>query len=157
MPVQSAGLLMYRIEEGVLEFFLVHPGGPFFAKKDVGAWTIPKGLAEGDEELLATAKREFFEETGITPLPPFHSLQFVKLKSGKVVHAWSFPGAWDSAQGITSNFIQIEWPPRSRKFVSIPEADRGAWMDFEKAKNMINPAQWPFLERAKIAYELSTI
>lgn len=147
---QSAGLLMCRIENRVLEFFLIHPGRPFFVKKDTGAWTIPKGLPEGDEELLATAKREFFEETGIHPSSPFHSIGSVKLKSGKVVHAWSFWGAWNPEQGIVSNFIRLEWPPRSGKYIDIPEADRGAWMSFDMAKRMINPAQIPFLERAKL-------
>ena len=152
MPIQSAGLLMCRIENRVLEFFLIHPGGPFFAKKDEGAWTIPKGLPEGDEELLATAKREFFEETGITPRPPFHSIGSIKLKSGKVVYAWSFIGAWDPTQGIASNLIKIEWPPRSGKIISIPEADHGAWLSFERAKIKINPGQLLFLERAKLLF-----
>jgi predicted NUDIX family NTP pyrophosphohydrolase len=140
---------MYRMENGEPEFFLVHPGGPFFAKKEEGAWTIPKGLTEGNEDLLATAQREFSEETGISPVPPFHSLGSVTLKSGKVVHAWCFRGTWDPETGITSNQITIAWPPRSGRSRVIPEADRGAWMNFEKAKTMINPMQVPFLERAR--------
>jgi predicted NUDIX family NTP pyrophosphohydrolase len=154
MPIQSAGLLMCRVENSVLEFFLIHPGGPFFAKKNEGVWSIPKGLPEENEELLTTAKREFQEETGITPLPPFYSLESVKLKSGKVVYAWSFLGAWVPVQGITSNYIHIEWPPRSKKFISIPEADRGAWMNIEQAEIMINPGQRPFLERANLVFKI---
>ena len=140
---------MYKIGISEPEYFLIHPGGPFFAKKDEGVWSIPKGLAEGNEELLETAQREFSEETGITPAPPFHPLGTVTLKSGKVVHAWAFPGTWDPERGIASNLISVAWPPRSGKFVTIPEADRAAWMNFEKAKKMIHPAQVPFLERAK--------
>jgi predicted NUDIX family NTP pyrophosphohydrolase len=149
MPQQSAGLLMYRTLHDELEFFLVHPGGPFWSKKDEGAWSIPKGLTESTEELLDAAKREFKEETGIEPIEPFHTLGSVKLKSGKIIHAWAFAGAWDPAQGITSNHIQIEWPPRSRKFISIPEADKGAWMSVEKASIMINAGQLPLLARAQ--------
>jgi predicted NUDIX family NTP pyrophosphohydrolase len=148
MPQQAAGLLMYRTKHDELEFFLVHPGGPFWAKKNEGAWSIPKGLTESPEEPLEAAKREFKEETGIEPVAPFHSLGSVKLKSGKVIDAWAFAGEWDSQQGITSNHIQIEWPPRSKKFISIPEADQGEWMNVDKASIMINAGQLPLLARA---------
>ena len=131
-----------------LEFFLIHPGGPFWKNKNEGAWSIPKGLVEESEELLSTAQREFKEETGINPTPPFHSLGISKMKSGKLLHAWAFKGAWNPEHGIVSNFIKIEFPPRSSKFISIPEADRGAWMKMEEALVMINPAQVVFLERA---------
>lgn len=149
MPQQSAGLLMYRKINGELEFFLIHPGGPFWAKKNEGAWSIPKGLNEGNEELLSTAQREFEEETGIKPTDPFHSLGSVKLKSGKTIYAWLFKGDWNPKDGITSNYIDIEWPPRSKKFISIPEADRAEWMTLEKASSLINPAQIPLLKRAQ--------
>ena len=152
MPLLSAGLLMCRKPGHQLEFFLIHPGGPFFSKKNEGVWSIPKGMPEGEEELEATAKREFFEETGITPAPPFHALGSAKLKSGKIIHAWSFLGTWDSQDGIVSNNIQIEWPPRSGKFISTPEADRAEWMSFDKASVMINPGQKIFLERASVFY-----
>ncbi len=149
MPQQSAGLLMYRKSEAELEFFLVHPGGPFWAKKNEGAWSIPKGLTEQHEELLDAAKREFEEETGIKPIEPFYSLGSVKLKSGKIIYAWAFAGEWSSHQGITSNNIDIEWPPRSKKYISIPEVDRAEWMTYEKASLMINPAQLPLLKRVQ--------
>lgn len=152
MPVQSAGLLMCRKQNEKLEFFLVHPGGPFYARKNDGVWSIPKGLPEINEELQTTALREFFEETGIKPHPPFYSLGSSKLKSGKIIYAWSFLGTWDPSQGIVSNRIEIEWPPRSGRFISIPEADQAEWMDFNKAVVMINPGQVPFLERARLLY-----
>lgn len=149
MPAISAGLLMYRKHNRAIEFFLVHPGGPYWAKKNEGAWSIPKGLTENDEDLLITAQREFHEETGIKPKPPFHPLGSVKLKSGKTIHAWAFEGSWNPEDGITSNYIDIEWPPRSKKFISIPEADRAEWMTFEIASTMINPGQLPLLTRAQ--------
>jgi predicted NUDIX family NTP pyrophosphohydrolase len=149
MLQQSAGLLMYRKLNDELEFFLVHPGGPFWSKKNEGAWSIPKGLAESNEELLNAATREFKEETGIDPTGPYHVLGSVKLKSGKIIHAWAFAGEWNPSQGITSNHIQIEWPPRSKKFISIPEADKGEWMSFEKASVMINAGQHPLLVSAQ--------
>lgn len=139
---------MLRKEKDTIEFFLIHPGGPFWIKKNEGAWSIPKGLAEGHEELLAVAQREFVEETGINPTPPFHSLGLVKLKSGKIIYAWAFEGIWNPEDGITSNHVNIEWPPRSKKFISIPEADRAEWMNYEKASVMINPGQLPLLKRA---------
>jgi predicted NUDIX family NTP pyrophosphohydrolase len=148
MPIQSAGLLMCRKLDSQVDFFLIHPGGPYWAGKDEGAWSIPKGLVENDESLLATAQREFFEETGITPQPPLQPLGMCKMKSGKILHAWSFLGEWSPEDGITSNTILIEFPPRSGKRISIPETDRGAWMDLKKATAMINTAQVPFLERA---------
>src|SRR5687767_12697521 len=109
----SAGLLMYRWANEELEFFLVHPGGPFFKNKDLGVWSIPKGLPENGEDLLHTAQREFKEETGLDANPPFHALGTVQQKAGKIVHAWAFEGEWDSANGITCNSFKIEWPPKS--------------------------------------------
>jgi predicted NUDIX family NTP pyrophosphohydrolase len=148
MAQESAGLLMYRNHNQEKQFFLVHPGGPFWAKKNEGAWSIPKGLAETNEDLLATAQREFNEETGLSAAAPFVWLGSVKLKSGKVIHAWAFAGEWNPASGITSNRFEIEWPPRSGRSISIPEADRAEWMNFSKASAMINPGQLPLLQRA---------
>lgn len=148
MPQQSAGLLMYRMINGEPEFFLVHPGGPFWAKRNEASWTIPKGLADDNEELLHAAIREFHEETGIVPQGPYTSLGSVKLKSGKTVHAWAFEGNWNPDDGIVSNRITIEWPPKSGKNISIPEVDRAGWMSFEQASVFINPDQIPLLKRA---------
>ena len=148
----AAGLLMCRKPKDELEFFLVHPGGPFYVKKNEGVWSIPKGLPENGEDLLTAAQREFFEETGVKPSPPFESLGFVKLKSGKAIHAWSFTGEWDSSKGIVSNIFKMEWPPSSKKFINIPEVDRAEWMPLEKAEKLINPQQVPFLTRAQLIY-----
>ena len=153
MAIIAAGLLMCRKENNELQFFLVHPGGPFYVKKNEGVWSIPKGLPENHEEILQTAQREFFEETGIKATAPFYPLGCVKQKSGKIVHAWTFKGEWDSAQGVTSNIFKIEWPPRSKRFIDIPEVDRGAWMNYDEAVKMIHPHQLPFLTKAKEIYE----
>lgn len=152
MANTAAGLLMYRKKNDELEFFLVHPGGPFYVKKNEGVWSIPKGQPENGEDILQTAQREFFEETGIKPLPPFLPLGSVKLKSGKIVHAWAFRGDWSPNQGIVSNIFKIEWPPASKKFINIPEVDRAEWMTFDKAAKMIHPLQIPFLSKAREIY-----
>jgi predicted NUDIX family NTP pyrophosphohydrolase len=149
MPVPTAGLLMCRKTNGELEFLLVHPGGPFFAKKNEGAWSIPKGIADPNEKLEDAAEREFFEETGIKTHPPYYPLGSIKMKSGKIIHIWLFFGDWDErTQPLVSNTFDLEWPPKSGKFTATPEVDRAEWMNFEKAKKMINPNQIPFLERA---------
>jgi predicted NUDIX family NTP pyrophosphohydrolase len=148
MSIHSAGLLMCRFNHRGLEYFLVHPGGPFYIKKDEGVWSIPKGLPEADEELLDAARREFQEETGIVPSPPFHSIGTAKLKSGKTIHAWTFEGTWDPLKGIVSNTFPLEWPPKSGKIIQVPENDRAEWMLRDKAAKMINPAQAVFLSRA---------
>ena len=148
MPKIAAGLLMFRKQKDELEFFLVHPGGPFFAKKTEGVWSIPKGLPEEDEEILTTAQREFYEETGISPSAPFYPLGNIKLKSGKIIHAWCFEGDWHSKHGLVSNTFSLEWPPSSKKFVDFPEVDRAEWMTYDQAAKMIHPNQLPFLERA---------
>lgn len=145
MPRLSAGLLMYRKKGSELQVLLVHPGGPFFAKKDDGAWSIPKGEVAEGEELLATACREFEEETGIKPTGPFRELAPVKLKSGKVVHAWAFEGDCDPA-AIRSNTFMIEWPPRSGRQQEFPEIDRAAFFALDEAVRKVNPAQRPLLE-----------
>jgi len=145
----SAGLLMFRrFERGVLEFFLTHPGGPYFRRKDKGVWTIPKGLIQKNEIPLDAARREFEEETGIIPAGPFISLESIRQKSGKVVHAWAFEGDWDPVLPIKSNTFKLEWPPESGKFQYFPEIDRAAWMTFDVAKEYILPAQLPLLQRA---------
>lgn len=148
----TAGLLMYR-KGKELEYFLVHPGGPFFSKKNEGVWSIPKGLPENHEELLETAQREFYEETGIKPTPPFHALGTAKLKSGKVIHAWCFEGEWDARQGIVSNMFKIEWPPASKQLVDFPEVDRAEWMTYDLAVKMIHPQQVSFLTKVRDIYE----
>ena len=149
----AAGLLMCRKSKGVLDFFLVRPGGPYFRNKKTGIWTIPKGLPESGEELMQTARREFLEETGITPTPPFHELGTVRQKGGKLVHAWAFRGDWDPATGIICNEFTIEWPPRSGTQRAFPEVDKAAWMNFEEARAAIIAEQVPFLEKAREVFE----
>jgi predicted NUDIX family NTP pyrophosphohydrolase len=145
MPKLSAGLLMYREREGELEFLLAHPGGPFWKKRDAGAWTIPKGEILPDENLLAAAQREFEEELGVKPQGNFIELKPVIQKGGKTVRAWAFEGDCDPAS-IRSNTFQLEWPPRSGKFQTFPEVDRACFYRIAEAKEKINPAQIPFLE-----------
>ncbi len=142
----SAGLLMHRKQNGVLQFFLVHPGGPYFKEKDDGWWTIPKGMPEREEELFQTACREFEEETGIKPQPPFLPLGEVKQKGGKWVHAWAFEGDWNEKDGISCNTFKVEWPYKSGRWQEYPEADRAGWFTYEEACIKINAAQRPFLD-----------
>src|SRR5688572_27207668 len=144
----AAGLLMCRVSEGVLQYFLVHPGGPFYKNKDAGVWSIPKGIPEEGEDLIDTAQREFFEETGIKAIRPFHEIGTIKQKGGKEVHAWTFRGKWDPETGINCNNFSLEWPPRSGKMVDFPEVDKAMWMDYAKAIAMIISEQVPFLDRA---------
>jgi predicted NUDIX family NTP pyrophosphohydrolase len=151
----AAGLLMCRLSAGMLEFFLVHPGGPFYKSRDTGVWSIPKGLPENGEDLLTTAQREFFEETGISASPPFHALGSIQQKGGKVVHAWTFKGNWDPASGIQCNTFSMEWPPHSGKQAEFPEIDSAKWMTFSQAAEMILPAQLPLVERATNIYQLN--
>ena len=148
MAKRSAGLLMYRRSEaGGLEVLLVHPGGPFWAKKDLGAWTIPKGEPEAEEELLVAAKREFTEETGFAVGEDgWVDLGSVTQVGGKVVSAWAFAGDCDPG-GLVSNTCEIEWPPRSRRRLKIPEVDRGAWFSIAEARRRILPSQVVFVER----------
>jgi len=140
MSKQSAGLLVYRTQNGQLDVFLVHPGGPFWTKKDMGAWSIPKGEFDDEEPLLA-AKREFQEETGFEP-PQGEYLQLkpITQKSGKIVHAWAVAGDVD-AEHIHSNDFEMEWPPRSGKRQSFPEVDKVAWFSSKEAGQKINPCQ----------------
>jgi predicted NUDIX family NTP pyrophosphohydrolase len=142
----SAGLLLFRRKVDGIEVFLAHPGGPFFAKKDAGAWTIPKGELDGNEEPLIAAQREFREETGIQPIGPFIELGTIQQKSGKIVHAWAWEGDADPAV-VHSNHIRIEWPPKSGRWIDIPEVDRCGWFDSATAREKINPAQAELIER----------
>lgn len=139
----SAGLLAFRRSQG-LEVLLAHPGGPFWAKKDDGVWTIPKGLVEADAELLVTARREFAEETNLTAAGAFIALAPVKQKSGKVVHAWAFEANLDLA-AFASNAFEIEWPPRSGRRKSFPEIDRIDYFAMPLAMTKIIPYQQPLL------------
>jgi predicted NUDIX family NTP pyrophosphohydrolase len=145
MPKRSAGLLMYRRKEG-LEVFLVHPGGPFWAKKDLGAWSIPKGEYEVDEEPLAAARREFEEETGIPATGNFIELGELRQPGGKVVSAWAFEGDFD-ANDLRSNTFEMEWPPRSGRKMEFPEVDRGSWYSVEEARRRLTPGQIIFVDR----------
>jgi predicted NUDIX family NTP pyrophosphohydrolase len=146
MPNQSAGILLYRKINNKLQVFLVHPGGPFFKNKDLGAWSIPKGeFSEGEEALLA-AKREFEEETGQPIDGNFIPLTSVKLKSGKTVYAWAVEGDINH-ETIFSNLFEMEWPPKSGKKQSFPEIDRAGWFEVGEAKLKINIAQAAFIEQ----------
>ncbi len=138
---------MYRFGGDGLEVLLVHPGGPFFAKKDQGAWSIPKGLIGGGEDALEAAKREFTEETGF-PVSSEELVELgeVRLAGGKRVEGWAFPGDCDPAD-LRSNSFELEWPPKSGRRQSFPEIDRAAWFRLEEARRKINPAQAPLLQR----------
>jgi predicted NUDIX family NTP pyrophosphohydrolase len=146
MPKRSAGLLMYRGREQDLEVFLVHPGGPLFAIKDAGAWSIPKGLYEQDEDPLNAAKREFEEETGFQPNAEYLALGELKQPSGKIVTAWAFEGDCDPAK-LVSNTFSMEWPRGSGRQIVAPEVDRGAWFTIPEAGTRILKGQQPFLGR----------
>ena len=146
MPKRSAGLLLFRRRNPEFEVFLVHPGGPFWAKKDLAAWTIPKGEYEPGEEPLAAACREFTEETSFTAQGEFLPLGEVTQNSGKIVTAWAVAGDCDPAK-LVSNFCQVEWPPRSRRMIDVPEVDRGQWFTLTEAREKIFTAQRPFLDR----------
>jgi predicted NUDIX family NTP pyrophosphohydrolase len=143
----SAGLLMFRRKGGTLEFLLAHPGGPFFARKDEGAWTIPKGEAAPDEDLLTRAQIEFEEELGIRPHGNWIELGSIKQKGGKTVHAWAFEGDLPDSFEVKSNTFEIEWPPGSRKLKQFPEIDRAEFFAEEVARQKINPAQMILLDR----------
>lgn len=145
MPKVSAGLVMYRFRNRGLQVLLVHPGGPYWAKKDLGAWSIPKGELDPDEDALQAAQREFEEETGINASGHFFPLAPVKLKSGKVVQAWAVEGDCDPSQ-TRSNTFTMEWPPKSGRQQEFPEIDRAAWFGIEEAKERINQGQAGMLE-----------
>ena len=144
----SAGVLAVRERGGELEFFLVHPGGPFFRAKDAGAWSVPKGLIEPGEDPLAAAQRELIEETGYAlPAGPWVALGFIDQKGGKRVHAWAVAADFDP-DALRSEHFELEWPPRSGRIASFPEVDRAGWFGREAAGEKINAAQIPLLDRA---------
>ncbi len=147
----SAGILLYRGEADSLEVLLVHPGGPLWAKKDEGAWSIPKGEPDDGEELRACALRELGEEIGsslgLTP-EALTGLGEVRQKSGKIVHGWAAEGDFDPA-ALHSNTFTMQWPPRSGREREFPEVDRAEWFSPERARGKINPAQAPFLDRLR--------
>jgi len=145
MPMkQSAGILAYRFVNECLEVFLVHPGGPFWSKKDLGSWSIPKGEFNDDEDPLIAAQREFEEEVGVKLTGDEIALKPVKLKSGKIVYAWAVKADIDVSKCVSNQF-EIEWPPKSNKIISIPEIDRWEWFCIEYALKKVNPAQSAFI------------
>ena len=137
---QAAGLLLFRRAVGALEVLLVHPGGPLWARKDDGAWSIPKGEVEPDEDALAAARREVEEETGARPSGTFIALSPVRQTGGKIVHVWAIESDFDPAS-LKSNLFEMEWPPKSGNRRSFPEVDRAAWFDLETAGRKILPSQ----------------
>ena len=143
---RSAGILLYRMRNDGVEVFLVHPGGPFWAKKDEGAWSIPKGEYTDGDDPLATAQREFHEETGSCVTGLFRVLSPLVQPSGKVISAWAVEGDLDPAT-VTSNSFSLEWPPRSGQIREFPEVDRGAWFDLTVAREKLQQGQRCFLEQ----------
>ena len=141
----SAGILVYRRRGAVPEVFLVHPGGPFWAKKDHGAWSIPKGEFPAEEDALAAALREFTEETGQTIRGEFRPLTPVRQPSRKIVHGFAVEGEVD-ADRVVSNEFELEWPPRSGRRQRFPEVDRGAWFTFAEARKRLQAGQVPILD-----------
>lgn len=148
MVKKSAGILLYGFREAKLEAFLVHPGGPFWAKKDAGAWSIPKGEFAGAEDPLAAAKREFQEETGFTVAGNFIALPALKQASGKLVFAWAVEGDYDAAT-IKSNTFSMEWPPRSGQRMEFPEVDRAGWFPLDIAREKILKGQAALLDELR--------
>ena len=148
-------MVLFRRSSSGLQIFLAHPGGPFWRTRDAGAWTIPKGIVEQDEDFLDAARREFMEETGVTPQPPFIPLGAVRQKAGKTVHAWAWEGDADPA-AVTSNSSRTEWPRGSGRWITYPEVDRCAWFDAAEARQKLNPAQAELVDRLESALGLST-
>lgn len=139
---------MYRFRDGTLQVLLAHPGGPYWVSRDEGAWTIPKGLIEGDEDPLDAAKREFEEETGIRPEGPFRPLTPIRQKGGKRVHAWAFEGDCYPSE-IRSDSFEMEWPPGSGERREFPEVDRAEFFTVEEVRKKMNPAQVPLVEELR--------
>lgn len=144
MPKKSAGLLLYKYEHTQLLVLLVHPGGPFWKNKDAGAWSIPKGEYTEDESPLHAAIRETEEEIGLKVDGEFIELSPVKLKSGKIIHAWAVEQEF-TIEDLASNFFEMEWPPKSGAMQSFAEVDKAGWFTLEEAKEKINSGQWPLL------------
>jgi predicted NUDIX family NTP pyrophosphohydrolase len=142
----SAGLLVYRIRDGNLEVFLIHPGGPFWEKKETGAWSIPKGEVDAEEDPLHAAQREFLEETGFEAPGPFLKLKIVKQSAQKTVEAWAMEGDYDPSK-LQSNLFEMEWPPKSGRMQSFPEADRADWFSINEARHRILKGQLPLLDQ----------
>ncbi len=142
----SAGLLLYRRHEDVWQVLLAHPGGPLFARRDQGVWTIPKGEPEAGEDLFSAARREFEEETGIVPRGTFFELQPIKQKGGKIVQAWALEQDCDPAS-VVSNSFRLEWPPKSGRWAEFPEIDRAAFFDLPTARKKIKTGQDGLLEQ----------
>lgn len=138
--------MLYRRSGHGVEVLLAHPGGPFWARRDAGAWSIPKGLMDADEDPLAAACREFEEETGLGLAGPFHSLGTARQKAGKLIHAWAIEGDADPAS-LKSNLVKIEWPPGKGQWIEFPEVDRFGWFDPQTAREKLNPAQAEFVDR----------
>ena len=147
MAAESAGLLIYRVRGGTTEVLLVHPGGPFWKRKEVGAWSVPKGEIGPGEALVEVARREFAEELG-SPAPDtdLAPLGLVRQAGGKIVHVWAAPGDLDVSR-VSSSTFAMEWPPRSGKTQEFPEVDRAAWFDVPTARRMLVPAQVAFVDR----------
>lgn len=146
MARRSAGLLLYRRRNNGVEVFLVHPGGPFWVNKDLGAWTVPKGEYLDGEDGLTAARREFQEETGFVAPAKQVALGEIRQAGGKLVSAWAAEGDCD-ADRLVSNLCEVEWPPRSKRMIQIPEVDRGAWFAVDEARTRILKSQEPFLDR----------
>jgi len=146
MPKISAGLLLYRKTGGALEVFLVHPGGPFWARKDEGAWSVPKGEFDKGEDALDAAQREFQEETGMAAKGEFHPLKSLRQSGGKMVYAWAVQFDLDAA-AVRSNTFSMEWPPRSGKTQEFPEIDRAGWFRIDEARRKILKSQLDLLEQ----------
>ncbi|MEM7678493.1 MAG: NUDIX domain-containing protein [Myxococcota bacterium] len=147
----SAGLLMYRRNNGQLEMLIAHPGGPIYRRKDAGHWTIPKGLVDDQETFLAAAQREFSEETGFeVSADNFIELGAIRLASGKIVHGFAFEGDANPAD-LNSNSFDLEWPPHSGRFGAYPEVDEVRFVDPSEARRLLNPAQGPFVDRLQAA------
>ena len=145
MPKPSAGLVMFRRHAQRLEVLLIHPGGPFWSRKDDGAWSIPKGEIGEDEEPLAAARREVREETGASPRGTFLPLTSIRQAGGKIVHAWAVESDFDAAD-LVSNTFDMEWPPHSGRQQAFPEADRAAWFPLDVARRKILKGQIPLLD-----------
>jgi len=146
VTVRSAGIVLYCYRDGELRVLLLHPGGPFWARRDEGAWSIPKGEYGADEEPLQAAQREFLEETGAAVHGPFLPLDPIRQRSGKIVTAWAAAGEFDTA-ALRSNPVTLEWPARSGRLQQFPEVDRAGWFTLAQARQKILPAQVPLLDQ----------